>query len=101
MQGRAIEEMGACDVLCCSSFSFFLCIPCSSRNMAEQGDESGNGGGSVPEAEFQARPDPELSHEKHQNILNTLRLAFVEQRLRSHGFKVDTTTYIDAEAAIS
>ena len=82
-------------------FSFFPYIPCSSRNMAEQGDESDNGGGSLPEGEFQASPDTEMQHEKHQNIRMSLRLAFVEQRLRAHGFKVDTTNNIDAEAAIS
>ena len=55
----------------------------------------------MPEGEFQASPDTERQHEKHQNIRMSLRLAFVEQRLRAHGFKVDTTNNIDAEAAIS
>ena len=37
----------------------------------------------------------------HNNILTNLRMILVEERLRSHGFKVDTTNYIDKEAAIS
>ena len=69
--------------------------------MAEQGAESGNGDGSGPETGSQARTDPEHAHEKHNNILNNLRMIFVEERLRSHGFKVDTTNYLDKEAAIS
>ena len=39
--------------------------------------------------------------DKHILMLNTVRLGFVEQRLRAHGFMVETKTLIDEDAPIS
>ena len=69
--------------------------------MEEQEVQGETGGGSEPRPAPHAGMHQQEMEDKHLLMLNTMRLGFVEQRLRAHGFMVDTKTLIDENAPIS